>query len=96
MSFGKRLKAVIKEEGFTQKGFAKEIDTPFRAIEEYIGERNKPSGELFMKIGTHEIFKKYTMWLLGGEIEPESGQVCPDFSTQEQCGLTGGSSQKRA
>lgn len=98
MSFGKRLKAVIKEERFSQKNFATEMNVSLRAIEEYIAERNKPSGDLFMAMGGHKIFRKYTMWLLTGDVEPNSGQVSPDFSTQEQCGLivTNKDDQKKA
>lgn len=90
MVFKKRLKAVIKEERFTQKEFATEMDIPLRTIEEYVAGRSKPSGDLFMKLGAHQRFRKYTMWLLTGSVEPNSGQICPAFSTQEKCGLTVG------
>ncbi|WP_023604644.1 helix-turn-helix domain-containing protein [Aliivibrio logei] len=98
MLFGKRLKSVIKEERFTQKEFAAEMDIPLRTIEEYVASRSKPSGDLFMKLSNHEKFRKYTMWLLSGTVEPGAGQVCPAFSTQEKCGLTigNGDIQKKA
>ncbi|MEC4729067.1 helix-turn-helix domain-containing protein [Shewanella sp. D64] len=98
MSFGKRLKSVIKEERYTQGEFAEEMNVTRGRIEEYIAERNKPSGELFMAMTKHKVFRKYTMWLLSGEVEPNSGQISPAFSTQEKCGLISGTEniQKKA
>lgn len=88
MSLGKRLKAIIKEERMSQRGFSEEIGFSLTAIEQYISDKRTPSGELFIAMGTHKVFKKYTIWLLTGDVDPNSGQVSPDFSTQEQCGLT--------
>mgnify|MGYP001183595793 CR=1 FL=1 len=98
MSFGQRLKSVIKEEGLTQREFSEEVGVALRALEEYINERRKPSGDLFMRLSENQRFRKYTMWLLSGTVEPDAGQVCPAFSTQEQCGLTTGENdiQKKA
>ncbi len=98
MSLGKRLKVIIKEEGLSQRAFADEMNLSVTAIEHYIAERRVPSGELFIGMGKHEKFKKYTMWLLTGDVEPNSGQICPAFSTQEQYGLITGESdiQKKA
>ncbi|MUK93727.1 helix-turn-helix domain-containing protein [Aliivibrio fischeri] len=90
VSLGKRLKAVIKEEGLSQRAFAERMNLSVTAIEHYIAERRTPSGELFIEMGKSERFRKYTMWLLTGSVEPNSGQVCPAFSTQEKCGLTAG------
>lgn len=78
MSFGKRLKAIIKEEGLSQREFAKEVGFSQTAIEHYIAERRVPSGELFMIIGKHEQFRKYVIWLLTGEIEEGSDQSEPE------------------
>jgi transcriptional regulator with XRE-family HTH domain len=95
MSFGKRLKSVIKEERYTQGEFAIEMNLSRGRIEEYIAERNKPSGDLFMAMTKHSVFRKYTLWLLSGEVEPNSGQICPAFSTQEKCGLITGENDTR-
>lgn len=97
MSLGKRLKAVIKEEGLSQRAFAEDMSLSVTAIEHYIAERRTPSGELFIEMGKSDRFRKYTMWLLTGDVEPNSGQICPAFSTQEKCGLTSGEddSQKK-
>ena len=98
VSLGKRLKAIIKEEKMSQRAFANEMNLSVTAIEHYIAERRIPSGELFIAMGSHEKFRKYTMWLLSGVVQPRSGQISPAFSTQEQCGLITGEedSQKKA
>lgn len=90
VSFGKRLKAVIVEEGISQREFAEEMNLSKKAVENYVAEKRIPGGELFMTMTKHKVFRKYTMWLLSGEVEPNSGQVCPAFSTQEKCGLIAG------
>lgn len=87
MSLGKRLKSIIKEEKISQRAFAKEMNLSVTAIEHYIAERRVPSGELFIEMGKHSTYRKYTMWLLTGNVEPNSGQISPAFSTQELCGL---------
>ena len=98
MSFSKRLKAIIKEERFTQAKFANEIGVSRSAIEKYLSGDNEPAVGVLMNIAQHPIFKKYTMWLLSGVVQPGSGQISPAFSTQEQCGLITGKedTQKKA
>jgi len=96
VSLGKRLKSVIKEEGISQREFAKEVNLSQTAIEHYIAERRVPSGELFIAIGHHEQFKKYIMWLLTGDVEEDSDQVSPKLSTQKKCGLVSDDSGKQA
>ncbi|HIF9405230.1 helix-turn-helix domain-containing protein [Photobacterium damselae] len=96
MTFGKRLKAVIKEERYSQRAFAEVVGIPLRSIENYLSDRQEPTYSAIVKIVTNPKFSQYTMWLLNGRVEPDSGQVCPDFSTQEQCGLVSSDSQKKA
>ena len=98
MSLGKRLKSIIKEEGISQRAFAEDMGLSVTAIEHYIAERRTPSGELFIEMGKSAKFRRYTMWLLSGTVEPGAGQICPAFSTQERCGLIPGEvdSQKMA
>ena len=87
MEFGKRIKSIIKEERYSQRDFAALIDIPLGTLESYLSERAEVSGKVLGKIANHDQFKKYTLWLMTGEIRPDAGQVCPAFSTQEQCGL---------
>jgi transcriptional regulator with XRE-family HTH domain len=87
MSFEKKLKSIIKEEGYSQAKFASEIGISRSAVEKYISGKQEPAGGIMLKIVNHERFKKYTLWLMTGDVMPDAGQVCPAFSTQEQCGL---------
>lgn len=96
MTFGKKLRAVIKEERYSQRAFAEIVGIPLRSIENYLSDKQEPTYSAIVKIVTHPEFSKYTMWLLHGQVKPESGQICPDFSTQEQCGLQGKESKKQA
>ncbi|WP_406732773.1 helix-turn-helix transcriptional regulator [Vibrio scophthalmi] len=96
MSFGLRLKAMIKEERVSQRQFSEEINFPLTTLEYNIAGRSEPSGALLIKIGSHEKYRKYAMWLLNGEVQPGTGQVCPSFSILEQCGLSESESKKRA
>ena len=98
MSFEKKLKAIIKEEGYSQAKFASEIGISTSTVEKYISGKQEPAGGIMLKIVNHDQFKKYTLWLMTGDVKPDAGQICPAFSTQEQCGLMTGESdiQKKA
>jgi transcriptional regulator with XRE-family HTH domain len=96
MFFRKRLKAIIKAEGISQKVFAEEIDVSLRSVEQYLSGNRVPAGDVIMKIVSHEKFKKYTMWLLTGDVEDDSDQVSPKLSIQEKCGLMADDSEKQA
>ncbi|PKF49162.1 helix-turn-helix transcriptional regulator [Enterovibrio nigricans] len=96
MSFANRLRAVIKEERLSQAKFAAEIGISRPAVEKYLSETTDPAGWVMLKITNHATFKKYALWLMTGDTAPESGQVCPDFSIQEQCGLVDEESRKQA
>ncbi|MCE7576204.1 helix-turn-helix domain-containing protein [Aliivibrio fischeri] len=90
MSFEKKLKAIIKEEGYSQAKFANEIGISTSTVEKYVSGKQEPAGGIMLKIVNHEKFKKYTLWLMTGDVNPDAGQICPAFSTQEKCGLTAG------
>ncbi|UKA08845.1 helix-turn-helix domain-containing protein [Photobacterium damselae subsp. damselae] len=96
MSFNKRLKAVIREERYSQREFAEAVGIPLRTLEDYLSGRTEPGLQAIAKIVSHPKFKKYNTWLIYCEIDESSGQICPDFSTQEQCGLLKKESEKRA
>lgn len=87
MSFSKRLKAIIKEERYSQKAFAKTVGIPLRTLEDYLAGRTEPGLQAVTKIVGHPIFKKYALWLICSDNSPNPIQTCPSSSTQEQCGL---------
>ncbi|NAW59626.1 MULTISPECIES: helix-turn-helix domain-containing protein [unclassified Vibrio] len=96
MSFGKRLKAVIKEERYSQREFAEILGIPLRSLENYLSDKQRPRLDGVLEMLQRPELEKYTLWLMTGKTNPEAGQVCPAFSTQEQCGLVQEDSQKQA
>lgn len=83
MDFSEKLKLIRREEKFTQITFAEEVDIPLNTLIKYERGSSEPGGKALMKITNHPRFKKYTLWLMTGDVHPESGQVCPAFSTQD-------------
>ncbi|GEK13195.1 transcriptional regulator [Aliivibrio fischeri] len=87
MSFSKRLKAIIKQERHSQRSFSEVVDIPLPSLESYLAKKVEPSANVVMKITNHPEFKKYTLWLMTGEIEANSGQICPTEEIQKKYGL---------
>jgi transcriptional regulator with XRE-family HTH domain len=87
MSFNVRLRSIIQEERYSNKQIANEFNFNPSTIANYIAGRRDPCCRFLMQFSQHDSFKKYTIWLLTGKVEPSSGQVCPVFSTQEPCAL---------
>ncbi|MEC4729124.1 helix-turn-helix domain-containing protein [Shewanella sp. D64] len=83
---------MIQGEGLTQGEFACELGVSRRSVERYVAGDSIPSGEFYEKLAKHVTFSKYTMWLLTDDVQPQSGQICPAFSTQD----TQGSVKKKA
>ncbi|GEK13196.1 helix-turn-helix domain-containing protein [Aliivibrio fischeri] len=87
MSLQKRLKSIMKEERYSQRSFAEAIGIPLRSLEDFLSERRVPRAAFVMKITNHPQFKKYTLWLMTGEVVPNSSQVCPSESIQKKYGI---------
>ena len=96
MFLNKKIKAIRLEEKLTQVEFCQLIDIPVISIQNYEREIRSPSGDNLMKIVNHPQFEKYALWFVTGKTAPESGQICPAFSIQEQCGITVNKEEKRA
>ncbi|KXF81215.1 helix-turn-helix domain-containing protein [Enterovibrio coralii] len=98
MELGKKIKAVRVAEGLSQPEMAQLIDIPIGSLRNYEQARKELKAENLMKIANHERFKKYTFWLMTGEVLPESGQVSPDMSILLELGIAneGETSPKRA
>lgn len=87
MNIGKRIRAVRLSEGLSQSQFCQLVDMSIVSLRNYeLGKRTVNEINL-IKITSCERFDKYAYWLLTGKTLPESGQVCPAFSIQEQCGI---------
>ena len=85
MSFDTRLRSIIHEEQCSDVQLAHALHFNAATTASYVTGRREPCCQFMMQFSQHDSFKKYTMWLLTGKVEPRSGQVCPVFSTQEPC-----------
>lgn len=96
MDLGKKLKAIRLEEGLNQAEFAELIELSISTVRSYEQGVNSPEGKNLQKIAKNKRLKKYAYWLISDDTIPESGQICPAFSTQERCGLISLTDVKRA
>jgi len=85
MSFDTRLRAIIQEERYSNQQLANALSFNLSATANYVTGQKEPCCQFLMQFSQHDCLKKYTIWLLTGNVEPRSGQVCPVFSTQEPC-----------
>lgn len=96
MFYKERIKSIRLNEELSRDEFSQLIDISKGTIRDYEQGLRVPSGEILMKITNHPQFQKYALWLMTGQTAPESGQVCPEFSIQEKCGLIVDVAEKRA
>lgn len=83
VEFKDKLKAIIKEERLSQREFSEITDISTSSLEKYLSGRQEPKTSTTIKIVSNVMFEKYTLWLMTGKVNPEAGQVCPAFSTQD-------------
>lgn len=83
MFFSEKLKLIRKEEKLTQENFAETLGISRGTLAKYEAGIIEPSLLNIQKITSHPRYEKYTLWLMTDKTAPESGQVCPAFSTQD-------------
>lgn len=81
MSVGEKIRAIRESEGLTRDEFGAVLDIPIGTLKRYETNRiGSIGGDVLMKITQHVKFKKYTMWLMTGDVAPEVGQISPVLS----------------
>ncbi len=78
MDFAAKFKLIRKAERLTQKEFCEVLgfsESTFRKYEAGFIEVGAPA---LLKVANHPRFKKYTLWLITGDVAPESGQISPE------------------
>lgn len=78
MDFAAKFKLIRKAERLTQKEFCEVLgfsESTFRKYEAGFIEVGAPA---LLKISNHPRFKKYALWLITGDVAPESGQISPE------------------
>lgn len=84
MVIHEKIKAIREAEGLTQVQFAELLGVSLSAIKQIdSGQKKNPHAETLLKITTHRNFEKYTLWLMTGQVAPESGQISPDLKATQ-------------
>ncbi|HIH5600171.1 TPA: helix-turn-helix domain-containing protein [Serratia marcescens] len=75
-----KVKAIRKSEGISQSEFCDITGISISTVKKYETGLIEPGGVTLMKITSNPRFKKYTMWLMTGDVAPEIGQISPALS----------------
>ncbi|MGS1814101.1 helix-turn-helix domain-containing protein [Klebsiella oxytoca] len=95
-SYEEKLKQIRNAEGMSQKAFAEITGINIGSIKNYeSGKREVGLSVVDRVLGTRD-FKKYTLWLMTGETQPESGQISPTLSPDGQESISSHQSGKKA
>ncbi|MBE8815611.1 helix-turn-helix domain-containing protein [Serratia marcescens] len=79
-TLGDKVKAIRKSEGVSQSEFCEITGISISTVKKYETGLIEPGGATLMKITCNPRFKKYTMWLMTGDVAPEVGQISPALS----------------
>lgn len=96
MELGIKVKAIRLEEEYSQAAMAQLIDIPLISYQNYEQGKTTINEKNLIKITQNPLLEKYALWLVTGKAAPESGQICPAFSIQEQLGIIDKGVEKRA
>ncbi|HHT7588586.1 TPA: helix-turn-helix domain-containing protein [Klebsiella pneumoniae] len=77
MKLSEKVRAIREAEGLSQSKFCEIIGLPLSTLKKYESGSFEPGGNALVKITTHPIFNKYTLWLMTDKTAPEVGQVEP-------------------
>lgn len=78
MGLAEKLKAIRIKEGLTQSELCDATGVSLSSYKKYeLALRTEVSSLALLKITNHVRFKKYTLWLMTGDVAPECGQVSP-------------------
>lgn len=78
MELAEKLKAIRIKEGLTQSELCEATGLSLSSYKKYeLALRTEVSSVALLKLTNHERFKKYTLWLMTGDIAPACGQVSP-------------------
>lgn len=78
MELAEKLKAIRVKEGMTQSELCEATGLSLSSYKKYeLALRTEVSSIALLKITNHERFRKYTLWLMTGDIAPACGQISP-------------------
>ncbi|EPU5151300.1 TPA: helix-turn-helix domain-containing protein [Salmonella enterica] len=85
ISIGKKIRELRESEGLTRTQFFELtgiLETVQKSYE--TGKRENIGIETVMKITNHPRFKKYTLWLMTGDLAASTVQIAPRFLSGEK------------
>lgn len=77
MDITAKMKAIRAKEGLTQTEFCELVEISISSWKKYDAAITDMGLTPFLKVANHPRFKKYALWLVTGEVAPESGQISP-------------------
>lgn len=78
MELAEKLKAIRVKEGLTQAELCQATGLSLSSYKKYeLALRLEVSSVALLKVTNHPRFKKYTLWLMTGDVAPECGQISP-------------------
>ncbi|AZC72337.1 helix-turn-helix transcriptional regulator [Pseudomonas chlororaphis] len=77
MDLPAKMKAIRAKEGLTQSEFCEMLEISISSWKKYDAGITDMGLAPFLKVANHPRFKKYALWLVTGDVAPESGQVSP-------------------
>lgn len=78
--YEKKLRDIRKAEGYSQASFAELTGINIGTIKNYESGKREVGLSVIDRIIQLQQFKKYTMWLMTGDVAPEVGQISPALS----------------
>ncbi|HFJ4332315.1 MULTISPECIES: helix-turn-helix domain-containing protein [Serratia] len=95
MQIHEKMKAMRMAEGLSQSKFSEMLDISISTVKKYDGGFAEPGSAVLMKILQHPRFIKYTLWMMTGQIAPESGQIAPALAHSGQESAESSQSEKK-
>ncbi|WP_261122623.1 helix-turn-helix domain-containing protein [Serratia quinivorans] len=77
---GKKLKAIRVSEGYSQASFSELTGINIGVIKNYESGRIGAGLSVIDRVLETLDYKKYTMWIMTGDVAPEVGQISPALS----------------
>ncbi|WP_424141273.1 helix-turn-helix domain-containing protein [Serratia marcescens] len=78
--YAQKLKSIRRAEGLTQKAFSDLVGVPLGSIKNYETGQTEAGLKTIELVVNNPQLKKYTMWLMTGDVAPEIGQISPALS----------------
>ncbi|NMX87156.1 helix-turn-helix transcriptional regulator [Pseudomonas sp. WS 5010] len=78
MDLPAKMKAIRATEGLTQTEFCELLGISISSWKKYDAGITDMGLLPFLKVANHPRFKKYALWLVTGDVAPESGQISPE------------------